>query len=542
MLLPKRARWLPILVAFGLLVAACGGGGGGGDEGGGGSQGGGSFSIYIGEPENPLVPQNTTESEGSLVLSALFRGLVEYDQQTSEPVNVMAESIESPDQQNWTIKIKPGWTFHNGEPITAQSFVDAWNHGAYGENAYEASYFFENVKGYDDLQCGDEKCTKKPKTKEMSGLKKVDDTTFTVALKEPFSAFPVTLGYNVFYPLPKAFFSADPKKWGDAPVGNGPFQMDGTWKHNQSIKVKKYAGYKGPDAAKADALEFRIYSEVNTAYRDAQGGNLDIVDQVPPEQIEAAKTEFEGRYVERPTSSLTFLGMPTYDPKFAKKELRQALSLAIDRDAITKTIFNGTRKPARSIVSPVVIGYREDACPNCQYDPAKAKQLLQKAGGWTGTMTLWFNSGAGHEEWMEAVANQLRTNLGIQTKFQTLDFAQYLPRLEEKKATGPYRLGWIMDYPNAQNYLQPIFSTTGSSNYSGYANKAFDDLVKKGNAAKTPEESVQLYHQAEDLLLDDLPVIPMFFGTQQAVHSDRVSNVKIDAFARIRLAEVTVKQ
>ena len=121
-----RARWAVGAAVLALAATACGGGDDGGDEGGGEAATGGSFSMYIGEPE-ALIPGNTNESEGSQVLAAVYSGLYDYDPDTSEPIPVIAESVESDDQTNWTITIKEGWTFHDGTPVTAQSFVDVWN-------------------------------------------------------------------------------------------------------------------------------------------------------------------------------------------------------------------------------------------------------------------------------------------------------------------------------------------------------------------------------------------------------------------------------
>lgn len=543
---PRRLRLLAGLLAAPLFLAACGGGSD--DKGDKGKTGegdaGGEFSMYIGEPEH-LIPQNTNETSGGEVLDALFTGLVDYDQETTElqlgddSKNAHAQSIESDDQTNWTIKLKEGWTFHNGEPVDAASYVRAWNAGALSTNAYGNSYFFENIEGYDEMQAEE---GKEPAAKELTGLKVVDDTTFTVKLKAPFSQFPLTVGYTAFYPLPKSY-EADPKAYEEQPVGNGPFQMDGAWAHNQSIKVKRFEDYKG-DKSKADAVTFAIYSDVNTAYNDLLAGNLDVMDSVPPEQLASAKNEFGDRFIERASSSFTYVGFPTYDKKFADPKLRRAFSMAIDRQAIIDAIFNGSFQPAKSVVSPVVAGSREDPCgANCAYDPEAAKTLFDEAGGYDGTLTLWFNSGSGHEKWMEAVSNQLRQNLGIKTiKFKSLEFAEYLGLLDAEKVTGPFRLGWVMDYPSPQNYLEPIHATGASSNNTGYSNKEVDDLIKQGNAAADVDAGIDLYNQAEDLILQDMPIIPMWFGKVQGAYSDKVDNVVIDAFTSVNTSEITVKK
>ncbi len=533
-----KLRSLTGLTLVALLATACGGGNDPKNDGVGQGKAGGEFSVYIGEPEH-LIPQNTNETAGAEVLNALFTPLVEYDAKTAEQTfeGAIAESITSEDQKNWTIKIKDGWSFHNGEKVDAASYVRGWNAGAYGPNAYGNSYFFENIQGYGDLQADK---GKQPQKKEMTGLKVVDDRTISVTLNEPFSQFPLTLGYTAFYPLPKAF-EADPKAFEEHPIGNGPFQMDGDWKHNQQIRVKRYDNYAG-DKAKADAVTFRIYSNINTAYNDLLAGNLDIMDSLPPERLGSARQQFGDRFIQRSSSSFTYIGFPLYDPKFRDPRLRQAMSMAIDREAIIKAIFNNSFRPAKSIVSPVVAGARENPCGEaCEYNPAKAKELFQAAGGFNGPLTLWFNSGSGHEKWMEAVSNQLRQNLGIaDIKFKSLEFAQYLDLLDNEKVTGPFRLGWVMDYPSPQNYLQPIYSTTGSSNNFGYSNKQVDQLIQQGNAASDVQAGIDFYHQAEDIILKDMPNIPMWFGQVQGAHSDKVQNVVIDAFTRIRTADITV--
>ncbi|MDP8977561.1 MAG: ABC transporter substrate-binding protein, partial [Actinomycetota bacterium] len=284
-----RTRWVVAAVVVSLLVTACAGGGGGG----GGDGSGGDFSVFICEPQF-LVPTNSNETCGSEVLHALFVGLVVYDPENSEPLygedsdRALAESIESQDQKTWTITIKDGFTFHDGTPVTAQSFVDSWNYGAYGPNAQRNSYFYENIEGYDAVQCPDEECNKKPKTDEMSGLKAPDDRTLEVTLSAPFSQFPLTVGYTAFYPMPEAFFGKGGNKLREAPIGNGPFEMVGTWQHNRRIEVERYDDF-GGEPAKADGVTFKIYAEEDTAYNDLLAGNLDVMDQLPSEQIKSAQ-------------------------------------------------------------------------------------------------------------------------------------------------------------------------------------------------------------------------------------------------------------
>src|SRR5688572_11892350 len=356
MRLSKRMSLIALLMVLALVAAACGGDGGdtdtdtdSGDTG--GAATGGEFSVAICEPQF-LQPGNTQETCGSQVLQGLFSPLVEFDPDTAEPSNMVAESIESEDLQTWTVKIQDGWTFHNGEPLTAQNYVDAWNWASDARNKALNSYFFANIEGYDDLN--PEKG--KPSTDAMSGLKVVDDTTFEVTLSEPFSQFPLTVGYGAFYPLPKAFFE-DPKAFNEAPIGNGPYMMDGKWKHDREIRVKKYPDYPG-DEANADSIEFRIYADLNTSYTDLIAGNIDIIDAVPTEQLAQAPQELGDRFVQKESSYFGYLGFPMYQEPWDNVELRKAVSMAIDREAITTAIYQGAYTPATSIIPPVVPGYR----------------------------------------------------------------------------------------------------------------------------------------------------------------------------------------
>jgi oligopeptide transport system substrate-binding protein len=549
----QSQRWILLLAVLALVAAACGGGGGEAAEGEGGSEAAGeeqaettgnTFSTYLSEPEHLMPPSNVTESEGSAVLNALFSPLVEYDLETSEPVwgdeaeTAMVADIQSDDQQTWTITLKDGWTFHDGTPVTAQSYVNTWNEGA-SHAEYTGNYFFSNIEGYDDVQ-GTE--SEPAETTEMSGLEVVDDQTFRVTLSEPFSQFPLTIGYNAFLAVPDSCLE-DVEACEQSPIGNGAFMMDGDWRHDEGINVVRFDDWGAGRTAVPDGIEFRIYTDINTGYTDLQAGNLDILDTVPPEQIESAMQEFGDNYLSGNSSVYTYVGLPTYDEKFASKDLRHALSMAIDREAITETI-KPEESPADAMVSPAVAGYREGACGEwCTYDPERAKQLFDQAGGYEGPMTLWFNSGAGHEEWMEAVSNQLRENLGIQEiNFESLDFAQYLPLLEEQEVTGPFRLGWLMDYPSPQNYLENLLFTEASSNYTGWSNEEFDGLIDEGNAAATIDEGLEFYHQAEDIALEEMPHIPMFFGDLAGVHSDRVSNVVYDSFEQFNWPDIEVSE
>ncbi|MFJ9337998.1 ABC transporter substrate-binding protein [Streptomyces sp. NPDC101733] len=503
---------------------------------------GGNITVGLGEPQHGLVGQNTAESEGAQVLNAIFVGLVKYDPKTSEPKLAVAESIETTDSKTWTIKIKDGYTFHNGEKVDAASFVRAWNWGANQDNAAEGLPFYAKIEGSEELAPGK---GKKPTTKELKGLKVVDDKTFTVTLKDPFSQFKTMLGYNAFYPLPKAF-DADPKKFGESPIGNGPFQMDGAWEHNKQIKIKRYDKFPADGRAKLAGVNFKIYDNLDTQYNDLRADTLQIVNKLPVSAMATVSQEFGDRYIYKPESGVGYIGLPvsTNPEAFGKPEIRKAISMAIDRDAIGKTIFNGTRKPADDFISPIVPGYRKGALGEAgTYNAAKAKEIFTQAGGIPGNkIELGYNADGGHKEWIEAVANQLKANLGLEVTTKPFaKFGEMLDDLQAKKYKGAFRMAWQMDYPAAENYLRPIFSKVAienGSNYGGYVNEDFEKLMDQADKAPDAAAGLKLYQQADDILLKELPYIPVYTYMSSSAYSKTVKNVEVDAQGRIDLPNV----
>ncbi|HET6392720.1 MAG TPA: ABC transporter substrate-binding protein, partial [Blastococcus sp.] len=312
MKLSKRSSSLvATAIAAALLMTACGGSDDEGGEEGGTTDGGGTFSMYIGEPQNPLVPGNTTESEGDQVVNSLWTGLVTYAEDGAVTYDGVAESITSDDNTTWTVTLKDGWTFHDGSPVDAQSFVDAWNYTAYSPNAQGGAGYLSRIAGYEDLQGPVDEATGEPAgdpaATEMSGLAVVDDTSFTITLSSAFAQWPAVVGYNPFYPLPPSFFE-DPEAFGSQPIGNGPFQAESEFVPGEGITLTRYEDYAGDNAAQAEGVEYRVYAEVGTAYTDTQDGNLDIVDVIPPDALATAEDEFGDRFIRTESSQITYIG------------------------------------------------------------------------------------------------------------------------------------------------------------------------------------------------------------------------------------------
>jgi oligopeptide transport system substrate-binding protein len=523
--------------SFALLVTACGGGdeetNGGTEEGGGepGAPSGGTFSTNLAEPSFLAPASECYESECALVLDAVQDPLVLVDDETGELVyDGLAESIEpNEDRSVWTVKLKEGRTFQNDEPINADALIATWNFTADPANEADTAGFMSHIEGYGEGAT-------------LSGLKKVDDLTVEVTLSGAFSQFGQQMTYlPAFTPQAPACL-ADVKACNEAPIGSGPYQIDGQWNHDQGITVTKWDGYQGDLVGQADTIEFTIFPDLVAAFRAWQGGTLDIVDSVDPTIYAEAVQAAGDRQLQEPTADLDYMGFPTKTAPFDSKEYRQAISQGFDRQAVIDGVLNGQREPSTDIVTPPIPGSRDDACQYCEVDVDAAKEKFAAAGGQEGdTIELWFNAGAGHEGWVEAMGNELKNNLGVNFSMKGTEWAQYLEILDAGDFTGPFRLGWGMDYPSPENFIRPIVATDGDSNYTGYSNKELDDLLVQGDQATAQEEAFQYYQQADDLALEDMPIIPLWSQIDTVIWSENVDNVGYDAMrGQIPLLDVTV--
>ncbi|GAA5229882.1 peptide ABC transporter substrate-binding protein [Arthrobacter cryoconiti] len=526
----RTSKALGLAAVLAMSITACGGTSGGGDT----AASGDTTKVITAnntEPQNGLLPANTNEVGGGKVMDLLFTGLVSYDVKGAIQ-NELADSIETKDSKNYTIKIKSGQTFSDGSAITAKTFVDAWNFGAAAKNAQLNSYFFESIKGYDAVSAKDST------VETMEGLKVVDDTTFTVELAQPESDFPLRLGYTAFYPLPESAYK-DPKAFGQDPVGNGPYKLAANgWQHNVSIQLVPNEKYSGPRKAKNGGVTFKLYNSPDAAYTDIQSDNLDVLDQVPPSGLQNFKTDFKDRFVNQPYAGNATMVIPSYLPEFSGEAgmlRRQAISMSIDRQQIIDKIFYGNKKPAVDFTSPVLDGYSDSLKGNdaLKFDAAKAKDLwaqADKISPWPADKVFTITSnidGAGNKEYITAMANQIATNLGIKAELNPVATFKEMRNLVGKKAlTGGSRAGWQADYPSLYNFLGPLYATGAGSNDGSYTNPAFDAKLKEGLAATSVEAGNKLFNEAQEILLKDLPVIPLWYQAVQGVWSNNVNPVQ----------------
>lgn len=536
--------------AAAMVLAACGSGTSSGNK----STSASEVSIGACTVQSPLIPGDTNEVCGGTVLDATTAKLVHYNADTSQPENDIAQSITTKDNQHFDVKIKPNYKFSDGTTVKAENFVNAWNWAADCQNGQANSYFYTPIKGYADLQTDNGACKTAPKTDKMSGLKVVSDTEFTIDTTEKVSNLPTRLGYVAFAPLPDSFFksAANQKKQEKVPVGAGPFKVVSNTATDITLQKNPY--YSGPYKPHVDKVDFKIYTDPAAAYNDVLSNNLDFtgtMDPIPSDQLtnDQWKSDLANRWGQKGSSVFTYITFSPIDKQLTGNspnavKLREAISMAINRPLIIKQIFAGAYSPASGWVSPVVEGYKAGACGQyCTYNPTMAKQYYQQAGGYKGTLTMTYNADGGHKEWSEAVASEVQQTLGIKTVAKPVpDFKTLLDSLDKNEIGGMFRNGWVMDYPSIEDYLAPIYATGADSNYARYSSKAFDKQLNVAASSDSGAPSDAAYQKAEQILAKDFPTAPLWFQKTNYGWSDKVTNVKVDAFQQVDLSAIELKK
>ncbi|OCB33443.1 ABC transporter substrate-binding protein [Mycobacterium malmoense] len=496
-----------------------------------------SVVVNGGEPPNPLIPTATNDSLGGRILDRLFAGLVSYDA-AGKPSPEVAQSVETTDNVNYRILLKPGWKFTDGSPVTAHSFVDAWNYGALGTNAQLQQSFFSPIVGYDEV-AGPTKDGKPART-TMSGLRVVNDLEFDVRLKAPTVDFRLRLGHSAFYPLPDMAFR-DMAAFGRHPVGNGPYQLadgpDGpAWEHNVKIDLKPNPDYHGNRKPHNKGVRFEFYANLDTAYADLLSGNLDVLDTIPSSALTIYKRDLGANAASGPVAVSQSLDTPLRLPHFGGEEgrlRRLALSAAVNRPQICQQIFNGSRSPARDFTASSLPGFDPHIPGNdaLDFNPERARQLWAQANAispWSGRYRIAYNADSGHQEWVDAVANSIKNVLGIDAVGAPHPtFAGFRTQITNRSIDTAFRAGWIGDYPSMIEFLAPLYATGAGSNDVGYSNPAFDAGLAAAEAAPDLQQADVLVNQAQRILLRDMPAVPLWYYIAVVGWSPQVSGVKL---------------
>lgn len=509
---------------------------------GGAGQTGGTVKYYINDPV-AIDPYNVQESEGSQVEHLLFDALTQFDWKSHKVMPLAAESWEvNDDGTEYTFHLVKGAKFHNGDVVDAESFKRGWQRIVDPSMAKpsEISMHLAAVEGYDAFHEG--------KAEELTGLSCPDANTFVVKLSQSVFDFEYVAAHIALAPVPKAALD-NPQDFLLAPIGNGPYQMDGKWESGQKIVVKRFDDYYGAQKGTLDSVIFSIQKDPKTAFREFEAGNIDFCN-VPVgrsrELIDKYGQAVDG-YTATPNKQVVtgaqmaiyYLGLNLRDKTMQNPALRQAMCMAINRKNIVDTLFEGVRTPATSFIPPILDNDPFSAWKYCKYDKDAAAKLI-KDNGLEGTeITISYNSGGGHEDIMSSIQQDLK-DVGLNVKQDTLEWAAYLSKLQ----SGDFqmcRMGWNADYPTLDNFIYPAFFSTADNNYSKYNVPEVDDAILKARKIKDEEERKAAYRKVNARIAEDCPVIPIMYYSHNHIASSKIQNLFYNPQAIADLAHCEVK-
>lgn len=478
----------------------------------------------ISEPARTLLPADSYESSGYKIINLLFSGLFSYDE-SGNMINEVAKSVNTQDNKYYIVKIRSDIKFSDGSKLKAHNFVNAWNYAV--KQKLSLSDFFSDIKGYPKAGENFEK---------LSGLKIIDDYTFSIDLKYPVYDFIYKLGYLAFYPMHDKAFK-DIELYGNYPIGNGPYKFpnEKAWVHNKSITLIPNNYYKGHKKSKNQGIIFNVYQILNTAYADLLSGQLDVLESIPTEQLNNYHNDLNDRFIDKNSNTITYLSINVNSDHFKlDKEgilRRKALSMAINREEVSRIIFYNTKKPAKDFVT--FVEYNDNLKGNkvLKFNPQEAKKFWKEANKisrFDDTFTISYNSEGDHQEWINAICNQLRNNLGIKVIANAYpDFKSFLSDVKSKKIKYAFRSAWSADYPSASTFLAKYLSyTLDFTNSVSYKNIKFDNLFKNAIGSVNFAKYKYYINLCQEVLLKDLPDIPLFYGMINGGFSKNVKNVK----------------
>ena len=504
------------------------------------------------EPAKPLIPSNTVESCGGQVVDAINSKLVRFDNHGKAHNDLASEIKGNDDMDQYKVTLVDGRKFSDGTPITAKSFTKAWSWAANVNNGQLGSSFFANIKGYDDLQKQGA-----PADAQLSGLKVIDDKTFTVDLSSPSSTFPIQVGYTSFAPLPESFYK-DTKAFGENPVSSGPYKFD-SWQHNTMIKLRKNTTYKGDVKIQNGGIDYKVYTDVASAYADVQAGNLDAIDTVP---TSAQKTFMKDNLVKgynEPGSVLQMFTIPTTMEHFGQDEeghlRRQAISMALDRKMLIDKVLGGLGVQPTDFTAPTIPGYSKNlkGSDNLKYDAKKAKDAWAKADAiskWPAdkSFQMVYNADGGAKDFYDGMANSIKNTLGIKAVATPVPtFSEFRGNVNKRAyKDAAFRSAWSPDYPSPESYLLSNFASSAAdgngSNDGDYKNPKFDDLLKQAAKAKNTDEANKLFQQAEEILLQDMPAVPLYYANNKGASAKNVQGLTLRWNSYPNFAELSKKQ
>ncbi|MBK3495816.1 ABC transporter substrate-binding protein [Viridibacillus sp. YIM B01967] len=452
-----------------------------------------------------LDPIAVTDGESYKVTQNLFETLINFGEQDTTLKPGLAKSWKAAkDGLSYTFELQEGIKFHDGTDFNAEAVVKNFERWMSG-NAETRPYFASMFGGFN----GD-------KAAVIKSVVADGDYKVVITLNRPQAPFLKNLAMVPFGIASPTAFEKDGKKFGDNPVGTGPFKFV-SWKRNDSVTIEKFANYWQDGLPKLDKIVFKTYPENSARLNALIKGEIDLADGINPSDATSIEDNADLQLFKRPSMNVGYLGLTVTRPPFDNVKVRQAVNYAIDKQAIIDAFFEGQAEVAKNPMPPVISGYNEDV-KGYDYDPAKAKALLKEAGYDGKEIELWAMPVP--RPYMpdgQKVAEAIQKNLadvGMKAKIVSYEWATYLEKAEKGEADA-FLLGWTGDNGDADNFLYTLLdeSNIGSNNYTFFKNAETHELMLKAQTEVNEAKRNKLYKKAQEILSEEAPWVPLAHST-----------------------------
>jgi len=467
------------------------------------------------EPQN-LDPHVVTGVPEHHVIMSLLEGLVSEDPLGIKPQPGMAERWDiSPDQTVYTFHLRKGARWSNGEALMAHDFVRTYRRALTPSLASEYAYMLFVMKGAEDFNTG------KLTDFDQVGAEALDDHTLQITLNSPTPYFLGLLLHYSWFPLHIPTIERygpiyeRGNRWTKPGrfVGNGPFALE-EWKVNHVIVVRKSPTYWDAANVKLEQIYFYCIESSDTDERAFRSGQLHKTYILPETKIDAYRQKYPKLLKIDPFLGTYFYILNTTKPPLNDKRVRRALAMSIDREAIVKNVTRGGQLPAYHFTPPGTAGYTARA--RFPFDIEGAKKLLAEAGypdaKGLPPVEILFNTLETHRSVAEAVQDMWKRNLGIDARLLNQEWKVFL----DSKKSGNYqvsRFGWIGDYPDPNSFLD-MWLTGGGNNDTRWSNAEYDRLIREAGRTADLDKRLEVFQQAEAILMEEMPIIPVYFYTR----------------------------
>ncbi len=485
------------------------------------------------EEPGALHPQKAQGSHDSWILDHVFEGLTKKDA-SGKIVPGMAEKWDiSADGTVYTFKIRNDAKWSNGDPVTAADFEYAWKFGLNPATASDYAFILYYLKGGEAYNSSEE--TDPAKLKELEdavGVQAIDDKTLKVTLEAPVPFIEEVLSFYTYYPINKKVQEENAEWFTDASsyVSNGPFKLT-EWNQKENLVIKKNDNYYDKNKVKLSTINFAIIDSLDTTYQMYQTGDMDMVIDIPQDVIASLNEANNPEYIIGNELATYYYKINTTVKPFNNVKVRKALSMGIDRESIVKNVTQGGQRPAFGYVPPGIPDIKGDFQQNAgdyfKEDYTEAKKLLSEGLKEEGmdslNFTIIYNTSEGHKKIAEAIQEMWRKNLGVEVTLENMEFQVKIDR-EHKLDYQVSRNGWIGDYIDPMTFLD-MYITESTQNDTGFTNPTYDKLIAEAKVSMDNEKRMKDMHEAEQLLMDNMPIIPIYFYTRPYLQKSYVKGV-----------------